>query len=66
VRETFADYAAAWRRKPWLPLIGVLGVLFVLVSIAATFSKGLGVILFIPGLIFIYLHHLLVQRTLDG
>ncbi len=59
----WGEYLAAWRVRPWLPLVAVVAVVLLVVSIAETFSAGPLAFLFIPGLALLYLHHLLVKRT---
>jgi hypothetical protein len=60
----WAEYRAVWRRRPWLLLIAMAGVVLVVVSVAETVVRGPLAFLFIPGLALAYLHHILVRRSL--
>lgn len=57
------DYRAAWRRRPWIALIGIVAVLALVLSVLGTLARGPLAILFIPGLALLYLQHLMVQRS---
>jgi hypothetical protein len=57
----WAAYRAAWRRRPWVLLIGILAVAVLVVSIVATVAGGPLAFLFIPGLALLYGQHLLVK-----
>jgi apolipoprotein N-acyltransferase len=59
----WTEYRAAWRTRPWVLLIAILAVVLLVLSVAETFTAGPLAFLFIPGLALLYLHHLLVKRT---
>ena len=64
--EIWARYRAGWRRKPWLLPIGVVAAVLVVTALVGTFRRDPIAIAFIPGLILLYLHHVLVTRAASG
>jgi hypothetical protein len=58
------DYRRVWSAHPWVLAYAVIVVAVLVLSIVGTFTGGPLVILFIPGLFGVYIHHLLVQRRL--
>ena len=56
------DYRAAWRRSPRLAVLAVIGALFVLLGVVGTIDRAPVAVFFIPGLICLIGHHLMVQR----
>ena len=64
--EIWARYRAGWRHKPWLLPIGVVAALLVVAALVGTFRRDPIAIAFIPGLILLYLHHVLVTRAASG
>lgn len=63
VLAVWASYLAGWRRRPWLALLAILAVLCLAAGVVGTIRRDPAGVLFIPGLILLYLHHLLIGRT---
>jgi hypothetical protein len=60
------EYRLAWSAHPWVIGIVLIGLALVVAAIVGMFVGGPLVVLFIPGLAAIYIHHLIVQKISDG
>lgn len=60
--STWYDYRAVWSRHPWLLILAVAGVAMVLLGIVGSIAGTLAAVLFVPGLLLLFAHHVLVQR----
>ena len=63
--STWYDYRLAWSAHPWVIGIALVGVALVVGAIVGMVVGGPLVVLFVPGLAVIYLHHLIVQRAAE-
>jgi hypothetical protein len=63
--DTWYRYRLAWAAHPWVVLIAVLGVLLIVGSIVGTVIGGPLIVLFIPGLAILYIHHLVAQKATE-
>jgi hypothetical protein len=60
------EYRLAWSAHPWVILIALVGLALIVGSVVGMVVGGPLVVLFIPGLAAIYIHHLIVQKASDG
>jgi uncharacterized membrane protein YcjF (UPF0283 family) len=60
------QYRDVWARHPWIAAVALLAVLFIIGGIAGSVLRNLLALFFIPGLILLYAHHLLVQRKAEN
>lgn len=60
--NTWYDYRAVWATHPWVLAYAVIVAAVIILSVIGTFVGGPLVVLFIPGLAGIYVHHLLVMK----
>jgi cytochrome c biogenesis factor len=60
--DTWYDYRTVWGAHPWVLLVFVLAVACVVAGVIGTAATNVLAILFIPGLLLGYGHHLIVTR----
>ncbi len=63
--DTWYQYRLAWAAHPWVIVIAVIGLALIVGAIVGMIVGGPLVVLFIPGLAAIYIHHLIVQKAAD-
>ena len=63
--NTWFEYRLTWAAYPWVVLILVIGVALIVGGIIGTVAGGPMVVLFIPGLAAVFIHHLIVQKVSD-
>lgn len=56
------DYRTAWSRSPWLAILAAFGAVVVVVGVVGTVRADVLAIAFIPGLLVLLGHHLLVKK----
>ncbi|WP_375490110.1 hypothetical protein [uncultured Jatrophihabitans sp.] len=60
--DAWYEYRLVWSQHPWVALVFVLAVACVVAGLVGTFLANLLAIVFIPGLLIAYGHHLIVTR----
>lgn len=63
ITETWSIYRAGWRRKPYLIPMFVVGAILFGLGIVGTIARDPALILFVPGLLILFLHHFLTARA---
>ncbi len=63
--STWYDYRAVWAAYPWVLAYAVVVFVVLVLSVIGTIVGGPLVVLFIPALAGIYLHHMLVMKRTD-
>jgi hypothetical protein len=63
--DTWYQYRLAWAAHPWVILIAVVGLALIVGAIVGMVVGGPLVVLFIPGLAAVYIHHLIVQKAAE-
>jgi hypothetical protein len=64
--DTWYQYRLAWAAHPWVILIAAVALALVVGAVVGMVVGGPLVVLFIPGLAAIYIHHLIVQKAAEG
>ena len=60
--HTWYDYRLVWSEHPWVLLVFALALACVVAGIIGTIAVNVFAIVFIPGLLIGYAHHLIVTR----
>lgn len=64
--NTWFDYRTVWAGHPWVLAYAVVVVLVLVLSIVGTAAGAVPLmILFVPALAGVYVHHLMVMKRLD-
>lgn len=65
--NTWFDYRTVWAAHPWLLVYAIIVVAVLVLSIIGTAAGGGPlVLLFIPGLAGLYVHHLMVMKRRES
>jgi len=62
--DTWFDYRKVWAGHPWLLVYAVIVAVVFGLGITGFFLRGPLLLLFIPALAGVYVHHMLVQKRL--
>ncbi|MEO8888542.1 MAG: hypothetical protein ABI301_06375 [Jatrophihabitantaceae bacterium] len=62
--NTWYDYRSAWSTHPWLLVLALAAVALIVVGVLGTVIGGLLGLFFVPGLLALFAHHLLVTKKL--
>ena len=60
--DTWYAYRLVWSAHPWVAAVFVLAIACVIAGVVGTVAVNVLAILFIPGLLLGYGHHLLITR----
>jgi hypothetical protein len=63
--DTWYQYRLAWTAHRWVVLVAFVGVLLIVGSIVGMVVGGPLIVLFIPGLAILYIHHLVAQKATE-
>ena len=63
--NTWYDYRTVWAAHPWILAYAVLVLAILVLSVIGTIAGGPLVVLFLPALAGIYLHHMLVMKRIN-